>query len=74
MDRIYLSRRNLQTLLNKLNRQADGGTTHCTIVKNDTTHPKYAQTMDSIMVVAVEDDEYYSERSPGAVVPEDEPR
>ena len=74
MERIYLSRRNLQTLLNKLNREADGGTTHCAIVKNDAVHPKYAQTMDSIMVIAVEDDEYYSERTAGAVVPEDEPR
>mgnify|MGYP005856179719 CR=1 FL=1 len=74
MERIYLSRRNLQTLLNKLNRRANGGATHCAIMKNDNKHPKYAQTMDSIMVVAVEDDEYYSERSPGAVVSEDEPR
>lgn len=74
MDRIYLSRRNLQTLLNKLNRRADGGDTHCAIVKSDTVHPKYAQTMDSIIVIAVEDDEYYSERSAGAVLPVDEPR
>lgn len=74
MERVYLSRRNLQTLLNKLNRKAGGGTTHCAIVKNDNAHPKYAQTMDSIMVIAIEDDEYYSERSAGAVVPEDEPR
>lgn len=73
MERIYLSRRNLQTLLNKLNRRSAGGETQCVIIKNDKQHPKYPQTVDSIMVIAIEDDEYYFERSPGAVVPEDEP-
>lgn len=71
--RVYLSRRNLLTLLSKLDRQAAGEDTACTLIKNDNGHTKYPQTMASIDVVAVEDDEYYSSRKPGAVHPEDRP-
>lgn len=71
--RVYLSRRNLLTLLSKLDRKAAGEDTACTIVKNDKTHPKYPQTMASIEVVAIEDDEYYTGRAPGGVHPMDEP-
>jgi hypothetical protein len=70
---IYLSRRNLLTLLNKLDRQKAGGLSACTIIKNDTAHPTYPQTMTSINVVAVEDDDYYSDRDAGAVLPLDDP-
>jgi len=65
--RVYLSRRNLLTLLSKLNRRACGQKTECTLVKNDTAHPVYPQTMKSIEVVAVEDKEYYKERDAGLV-------
>lgn len=58
-SKVYLSRRNLLTLLAKLDRRASGEQTECAIIKSDNEHPKYPQTMRSIMVVAVEDDEYY---------------
>lgn len=71
--RVYLSRRNLLTLLSKLDRQRDGESTACTLIKNDNTHAKYPQTMAHIEVCAVEDDEYYKTRSPGMVHPSDRP-
>ena len=73
MDVVYLSRRNLLTLLSKLDRRAAGADTEATIIKRDTTHQKYPQTMDSIAIVAVEDDEYYTTRNPGEVHPLDDP-
>jgi len=75
LDRIYLSRRNLLTLLSKLDRRGAGDQTYCTIIKyrNPADPPEYQQTMDSIVVTAVEDDEYYTARQAGAVVPQDDP-
>lgn len=67
MEKVYLSRRNLLTLLSKLDRQADGEDTGCTIIKRDTQHPVYPQSMNMIAVIALEDEEYYTERSPGYV-------
>ena len=72
MERIFLSRRNLEALLSKLDRQKDGESTYCTLIKNDDKHRKYPQTMDKVIVTAVEDDEYYTDRKPGRVHPKDE--
>jgi len=72
MKKIYLTRRNLLTLLNKLERQAAGDVTQCTIVKRDTVHPKYPMP-EEMTIVAVEDEDYYDEREPGPVHPADEP-
>lgn len=71
---VYLSRRNLLTLLSKLDRAASGDETACSIIKSDNTHEKYPQSMDSIMVCAVEDAEYYgtSNRAAGDIHPADE--
>lgn len=66
MESVYLSRRNLLALLSKLDRKAKGEDTACTIIKNDNKHVKYPQSMPSIAVCAVEDDEYYSLRPEGA--------
>lgn len=68
---VYLSRRNLLTLLSKLDRKKQGDMTACTILKNDDVHPTYPQSMPTIMVVGVEDDDYYKDRSPGAVHPKE---
>ena len=73
-SKIYLSRRNLLTLLSKLDRKAQGELTACTIVKRDNQHPIYPQTMKEIDVIAVEDDEYYTDRVAGYVHPRDEPK
>jgi len=74
IERIYLTRRNLLSLLSKLDRKKAGEETACTLVKNDNLHPKFPQTMGFCEVVAVEDQEYYDEGRPaGYVQPEDDP-
>ena len=76
MQRVYLSRRNLLTLLRKLDRNMRAGdaVSECTLVKQDTVHPKYPCS-DVIYVTAVEDDEYYTTglRAAGEVHPADDP-
>lgn len=73
MERVVLSRRNLLTLLSKLDRVAAGESSNCMIVKRDDVHEKYPQTMKEIEVLAVEDDEYYATRNAGVVLPADDP-
>jgi hypothetical protein len=51
--RLYLSRRNIQILLSKLDRKNESETA-CTIIKSDSTHPVYPQNMLQILVHAVE--------------------
>jgi hypothetical protein len=76
MEQIYLSRRNLQSLLNKLDRNKNAGYNQsaCTIIKNDTEHPQYPQSIPNIAVIAIEDDLYYTDREAGEVHPADNPR
>lgn len=71
--RITLSRRNLTALLSKLDRQAAGEITACTLIKNDNNHPiaEYNQSPAQIIVTAVEDDQYYIDRAPGGIHPAD---
>ena len=71
--KVYLSRRNLLTLLSKLDRKAAGEETQATLIKRDTNHPVYPQNLEQFTVMAVEDDEYYADRSPGYVHPSDDP-
>ena len=67
--KLYLTRRNLLTLLEKLDHVADGGSSACTLIKNDTTHSEYPITgATSIRVTAVEDDIYYKDQIPGPVL------
>ena len=68
MNILYLTRRNLQTLLNKLDREDSKKG----IIKNDTMHPRYPTT-EPTMVIAVEDEDYYTDRDPGLVHKADEP-
>ena len=63
---VYLTRRNLQTLLNKLDRPES----QRTIIKHDTVHPDYPCTAVT-MVVALEDKDYYVDRPAGAMHPLD---
>lgn len=72
MNYIYLTRRNLQTLINKLDRHATGDTNGRTIIKYDTTHPKYPASTVTV-VSAVENEEYYKDRTPGDVHHKDQP-
>ena len=71
MHRVYLSRRNLLALLSKLDRQKVGEFSTCTIIKSDNEHPKYPQTMAKLAVIALEDEDYYTDRIPGPTFPKD---
>ncbi len=76
MEKIYLSRRNLLVLLSKLDRFESGESTFCTIIKYKQPNAvNFDQTMDSVMIQAVPDKEYYEahDRPAGKVIPEDEP-
>lgn len=55
MHRVYISRRNILTLLSKLDRVKAGDSSACTIYKCDNQHAKYPQTMEQIAVSAVEE-------------------
>ena len=74
MEQAFLTRRNLLTLLSKLDRLKAGEETLCTIIKCDSVHPKYPQTMKQLRITALEDEEYYTTRMPGEMHPSDEPR
>lgn len=65
MQTIYLSRKNLNTLLAKLDRVKQGEHSNRTIIKRDLKHKKYPCT-DIVEVIAIEDEEYYTDRLPGA--------
>jgi len=58
-SKLYLSRRNLLSLLHKLDREAAGEDTQCAIIKHKGVSPHYQQTMDSVMIIAVDDTVYY---------------
>lgn len=62
MTRIYVSRRNLLTLLSKLDRAEAGEQTKCSLILPCGT-----------MIIAREDKDHYAGREPGAVHPKDEP-
>lgn len=73
MQTLYLTRRNLQTLLNKLDRnKREPGSSECTLIKMDRVHPKYPCS-DAFEITALEDEEYYADREPGRVHEKDVP-
>lgn len=72
MEQIFLTRRNLLTLLSKLDRKKVGDFTYCTIIKQDTVHPRYPCS-SPCRITAIEDADYYTDREPGPVNLLDEP-
>lgn len=61
---VFLTRRNLEALLKKLDREGS----QCTIIKGDTVHPTHPITgVDEVWVTAVEDDTYYTDRKAGVM-------
>jgi hypothetical protein len=64
-EAVFLSRRNLTYLLKKLDRVKNGENSACTIIKRDDQHPVYPQTMAALIVTALEDEDYYTNRKPG---------
>lgn len=73
---LFLSRRNLQTLINKLDRNRIGGNSQCGLIKyyNKDDPKEFRQTEDCVFVFAVEDEEYYKKRLPGAILNIDTPK
>ncbi len=68
MEILYLSELNLRTLLNKLERHKNGGNSQCSIIKYKNINDPLFQSMDSIIITAVLDEEYYTDRNPGKVL------
>ena len=67
MQQVYLTRRNLLTLLNKLAASKVDKSVSTSILKRDNTHPVYPQSDTEIFVTALEDEEYYTHRDAGHV-------
>lgn len=59
MEKLYLSQRDITTLLGKLDSVRDGAVSACTIIKNDAMHPLFPQTLRRIAVVAAEAEDRY---------------
>jgi hypothetical protein len=72
METLYLSKRNLLSLLAKLDRQEQGEETHCTIIKYRIEEDAVVNTMDACMVVAVPDEVMYANRNAGPMHHSDE--
>jgi len=73
-ERIYLSKRNLLTLLSKLERFEKGDETKCALVKYANPLDPYCNTMDQVTIIAVPDEQFYTKRMYGEVHPSDEPQ
>lgn len=69
---VTLSRRNLLTLLSKLDRRREGEHTHCTIEKPPEQKPGVLTTYRTVVRV-VEDDVMYQDRKAGPVHHKDTP-
>ena len=75
-NRLYLSRRNLLTLLSKLDRFKVGEDTKCAIIKCANPFDPYCMSIngeEEVMVIAIPDDKYYVGREPGVVFSKDDP-
>lgn len=67
METLYLSKRNLLTLLGKLDRKEQGEETACTIIKYRNENDPLVNSIDAIRVVAVSDEDLYTSRNAGAM-------
>jgi hypothetical protein len=72
MKQLYLSRRNLLTLLSKLDRLEVGEETACSIIKYANPTDPYCNSIDSVMVTAIPDELFYTNRAPGEMHPKEE--
>lgn len=74
---LYLSERNLRVLLSKLERFKKGESTKCAIIKHKNILDPYCMRIgseDSVMVVAIPDEKYYTNREPGKMLAIDTPK
>lgn len=66
--KLFLSQRNLEVLLSKLDQFKNGIDTKCTIIKGDYEHKQYAQTMHhEVYVKAIEGDPNSDRVLPGQI-------
>ena len=73
MNIVYLTRRNLLTLLSKLDRnKVEPDVSMAKLTKLDTVHKMYPCSVPTV-VQAIEDDVYYTDRPAGEVNPADDP-
>lgn len=70
MERVYLSKRNLLALLAKLERVEKGEHSFCTIINFQNPGADYDQTMDTVAITAVPDEEYYKTQPKGVIFEE----
>lgn len=75
-NRIYLSKRNLLTLLSKVERFERGEETKCSLIKYKNELDPYCLEIgsDSVMVIAIPDEKYYAGREAGPVHVKDDPK
>lgn len=74
---LYLSKRNLLTLLSKIERFEKGEETACAIVKCSNPLDPYNMSIsgvEDVMVIGVPDERYYTNRLAGPVHPKDDPK
>ncbi len=64
---LTLSRTNLLALLAKLDIVKNGGTSSCAIIKYQNRDDPVGQSMDSCIVRAIEDEDYYVSRASGKI-------
>jgi len=64
MHKVYLSKRNIHSLLSKLDRnKITTGSSACTLIKGDNKHKVYPQTARTIVVTATESESSFKEHS-----------
>ena len=73
METLYLSKRNLLSLLSKLERKEQGEETACAIIKYRNPNDAVVNSIDEITVIAVPDEVMYNTRQAGPVHPKDDP-
>ncbi len=73
-NRVYLSKRNLLTLLSKLERFEQGQETQCAIKKYSNPLDPYCNSMDEVTIIAIPDEKFYTTRTFGEVHPDDDPK
>lgn len=59
MEKLYLSKRDITTLLGKLDSVRDGQTSSCTIIKSEAAHPVFPQTLRRMSVMSAETEDRY---------------
>lgn len=70
MNHMTLSRRNLLALLAKLDIVKAGGASACSLIKYQNAGDPGGQSMDSCLVKAMEDEDYYVTRAAGELHPD----